>query len=939
MPDEARRYLLPPHDTFWLWQDGGEVLAWADEKTIGFRAELLHVLRRLAPHGLPPLGAVVLLLAAARDNWRELSIEPGILVGILRMLNLRRIYDDLLVEVLAGLDRVNYLEPELRTPLESKAALAELVFEGLPDRTSPSLAQEVVRALEEGLGEEALIQRGSSRQWNHGPSELLRELRCLSLGLKRVDPEVLALRLRTGLDEIPQPAEVDLPLPERVRALLAELERDEEYCGLARLARHLMAAVTLPRRVSDFEELPVGGVSDISNRGPLERLLLSELAHDDLTLAVRVALNEALYLRREAPPRTPMRHRAVLLDAGIRSWGVPRVFATAVALALAATTDAHTEIVAYRAKGDGIEAVDLTRREPLVAHLEALEPDLHPGAALGAFRAAIGEREAVAEPVLVTTEDVARDAEFQRAIASSELAPLHLATVDRDGRFRLTERSLRGAKLVREARLDLDELFAKPKQPAPRLVDRRQPRDLPAIFAVDPFPLLLSHEFDPCRSWRIDCGHALARSVPTGTRRGGLDSWRVEGGGRVLALTRDRRLMLWTGLDQGAQQVSDTVPGGVLWWFSREPVDGCHRAVVGHFGRPGVHLLGIEPDRLRCGATRLDVDPFYAICSHNGVLAALSGDRAQVISLTSGETIQTLRLPGHVAWIAGRFFKDQAFRGSRWYALSFDGRTARLERVFHDEVENSGMEIVAVFECDGVEGPIGVTAKGNLLSSVTDNLRKVRHGLAGSVQVTEVSPEGRRIVLGPRGGSSSSGTRSIVDVGTLTVDRYSGDGLALTPSFSDVVRPLNLRHRFTHLHVDRRGVLTLTTRKGRGLAIIYDARLNQIRLRGTEGSIHGLSEKRTFKPVSLSRGVGYQLKVAAWDDGSRAFLDSRGLLHLKSSDHSVPETSLVLTDYEMGGWCSDGRLWGPRYHIGPREGADRRLVYESVIGAFAERIA
>ena len=79
-----------------------------------------------------------------------------------------------------------------------------------------------------------------------------------------------------------------------------------------------------------------GGVADITNRGPLDRLLLSELAHDDLTLAARVALNEALYLRREPPMREPPGALGLLLDSGVRLWGIPRVLATAVALALIA---------------------------------------------------------------------------------------------------------------------------------------------------------------------------------------------------------------------------------------------------------------------------------------------------------------------------------------------------------------------------------------------------------------------------------------------------------------------------------------------------------------------------------------------------------------------------------------------------------------------------
>ena len=82
----------------------------------------------------------------------------------------------------------------------------------------------------------------------------------------------------------------------------------------AGFARQLMAAVTLPRRLADPEEIAMGGVSDISNRGPLDRLLLTELVHDDLTLAVRVSSNEALYLRRESPPRDAWREFSISLS-------------------------------------------------------------------------------------------------------------------------------------------------------------------------------------------------------------------------------------------------------------------------------------------------------------------------------------------------------------------------------------------------------------------------------------------------------------------------------------------------------------------------------------------------------------------------------------------------------------------------------------------------
>src|SRR5689334_12202750 len=67
----ATSYLAPTVDAFWRWSADGEVLTWMDGKTIAFRPEVQAVLTRIAPHGLPPFGAVAMLLAACREGWSE----------------------------------------------------------------------------------------------------------------------------------------------------------------------------------------------------------------------------------------------------------------------------------------------------------------------------------------------------------------------------------------------------------------------------------------------------------------------------------------------------------------------------------------------------------------------------------------------------------------------------------------------------------------------------------------------------------------------------------------------------------------------------------------------------------------------------------------------------------------------------------------------------
>src|SRR5205807_5553316 len=78
-------------------------------------------------------------------------------------------------------------------------------------------------------------------------------------------------------------------------------------------------------------------------------------------------------------------------------------------------------------------------------------------------------------------------------------------------------------------------------------------------------------------------------------------------------------------------------------------------------------------------------------------------------------------------------------------------------------------------------------------------------------------------------------------------------------------------------------------------------------------SLEHIEHARSFEKTEPPAGLRLGLAIAQWDDGSKAFLDSRGMLHLKSSDPAVPQLSLTLTDGKIAGWCSDGRVFGPAH--------------------------
>jgi hypothetical protein len=901
----ARRYLAPFGQSPWRWDAEGQVIEWANGNTVAFRGEMESVLGRLAPRGLPPMNALVLLLAACRETWHEMSSELGTMAGFLATLE-RRDLPDWLPELFRQLDAVHALPADARHDLDAKAALAELVFEDSPIHTTGAEAAAVVRGLA-AMSDPGMLARQSrpSRSLN----DTLQELRSLCDGLKRVDAESLRLRRRTGLDQLVRPADLDRSPAERVRRLIAELRDDDELGGISRMAGQLLAAIHLPRPIADREDLPVGGVSDISNRGPLDRLLLSELAHDDLTLAVRIAVGEALYLRREAPPRNPPRHRAVLIDAGIRLWGVPRVFATAVALAMAATADRHIQVDVYRAQGQAIVPVDFSRREGLIAHLEALSADAHPGDALAAFAEAISAQGEASDAVLITGEDVAADAEFRQALAAMAAPSLLLATVGRDGRFRLTARAGKSHQLVSEARLKLEELLA-PRRTASRLIDPQVPEGLPAILAIRPFPLLLSYEpVDSSRHWFVN-------------------------GAGVLGISPQRCLMHWTRRGQGARMLADDVPSGQIHWAETWPDSSTSLAVVGHLQQGALWLLSVDVEMGECRVTPLEVGPEapQAVCGRGAMVYIIYPDHADLVEPARGRRVHSLRIPRGIQWRRDRFFSG---RGD-WFALSHDGLSASLEPILAASEPKGARNLFLTFlDVEGVDGPIGVTVLGDLYHSTDKTQTHVPHGLVGHVRLLSVARNGERIVVAQ---ASDRSKRALVSARLGHSNPVHGDARTLVePEVTHRADSRPLRRRFLGICVDESGNLTLISTKRARVRIALAPRNGQIMLHGVAG-MPTERPPRIFKPIHGPPGVGYSLQAATWDDGSRAVLDSRGMLHLKSSDPSLPELTLVMSEGVVAGWCADGRTWGSAYFTGERSKTLPEAIFTGILKPFVARL-
>ena len=907
----ATDYLAPSKHAFWKWSDGRDAIVWADGTTIVFRAELAEVLTLLAPNGLPPLNTVLLLIAASRASWDGAIDKIGMLAGVLRDLKTDEVPGSF-PHIINGLNAIRALPEHLRESPRAKAIASLTVFESTLWRTSANEARAVVRILESHGFVEFEYSDADRATYL---ADVSLDIQNLRFGLERIDAESLELRMRTGLDQLVVPAEIEIPLSDQVRQLVRSLIDDKELSGLARVTRQLMGIVHLPRAITEFDDLPVGGVSDISNRGPLDRLLLTELAQDDETLMVRVAMNEALYLRRESPPYSPPNCRAILIDAGIRMWGVPRVLATAVAMSLCATADRMTRLEVFRAAGDDVDLVEFKNREQLIEHLSVLQHEVHPGNALPAFENAVADTDSSVDAVIITTNDVVADRDFRQMLSSSALQQIYLATVDRFGDFQLETWNEFGSKTLCRARLSINDLLTMPQKPTTPLIDKDADTELPLILSTARFPFLLPHPINPKNMWYVD-GHG------------------------VFAVTKDGRLMFWKNRNQGARQLCDNLgKRNVLAIGSVFP--DATTVALGRSGLTTIDLVTIDLADHQVTFTRVQLSnnaPSHVVFM-DGILLVANRHRCDVFDPLTGECIINNH---HISFdhfsqaihqLSGRYLQDRDTKD--WFRLSWKNGGLDLRSIPHSE-----NRFVLVFDKIGHDGPIGLTEDGRLDFIAEKTTTSPLFCPASPFKVGAISSDGRVVVtdwlyteLSREPGVDCG--KFVIDVDaraaqpTCTRDSH----LLAEPKINQLVWTRNVRYRFERI-CSKQGRLILVTRKRKHLTIVRAASRDRLVL------AHGLlasETRRGFRPIKGPTGTRYRLTVATWDDGSRAFLDSRGMLHLKSSDTTLPDMSLVLHDNGVAVWCSNGWMFGPEYFLGDEGNATIEQI-EDLLSKFVARL-
>lgn len=539
-------YLTPPAQFYWSWTADFTIAETQLHQTIVYHADWMLMLDALAPEGLPPVDASMLLLFAARATGEELSRFQSHMEKAEMTRTTGKDYpmrQDEMANAFRFLHLVNGLDEELRTG-DCRVLLLTLLRECTDEVIPARVALQWLPSMK------AYVPPPNKQYFLS--ADLDERMRLAMITLQNAlglwpDAAALIQRLQTGADHLPAAQEkVEVPPG---GDLLGELEAREPTRSLVPLTRMVHAALHIPRETAGSGDQALGGVSDISNRGTPDKLLLTELAQDDALLMVRLAHNEALYLRRELPPRPKARKRILLIDTTLHNWGQMRFFAHATALAIQLHDDAEVKTETVQLNGFFAEPAPLHSVESVTEAMSRFDAALHCGDAITKYFDP-AEKPQGTEHLLILSADAFAEPGFRTAFASIAHHLRFLVQLHRDGRLQLFSLNAGHPSLVSEAQFDLQELLHPAGMRQRKTITDLNP-NLPAFLQQVESPLY----WPPSKT---DFNFKNLVQFPSK---------------RVFMKTKDQRLLCWTSLNKGATEIMQEVPGLNQFLFSP---DGIH---------------------------------------------------------------------------------------------------------------------------------------------------------------------------------------------------------------------------------------------------------------------------------------------------------------------------------------------------------------------------
>lgn len=246
------------------------------------------------------------------------------------------------------------------------------------------------------------------------------------------------------------------------------------------LISYIWSGLNVPFHPSIPSQQALGGVSDLSNKGHFDQLLLSEFAYSETLFLVRIANNESLYYQREAPPQTEQMSRILLLDISIKNWGIPKILAHAVAIAISKHPKSNLLCQAF-AIGEHYETLQYDSLVETIQSTGYLSGNLDAHKGLEAYFKENPPKKNQ-EIFFISSQEATQKPDMQRALAQYQAAIQYWVFTDATGKIDLYRHQNKSRRHLQKLVLPLENIWSK---------KRNMPMQTPSSNATHLLPLLL----------------------------------------------------------------------------------------------------------------------------------------------------------------------------------------------------------------------------------------------------------------------------------------------------------------------------------------------------------------------------------------------------------------------------------------------------------------
>ena len=460
----------------------------SDGTSIAYKEYITEVLELLSDDFIPPFGSLLLAIVATNSNSEDSLVklhhyakskERASSFPNANLYRTGAAFDFL--KILASL-------PEEYKTGDNRILLFKTIFEKCHNRVGSEVAKKLISEFAAITGD--YLEIIGSIPFNE--ANFIKDFRTIALLKQKFPTKESLLKALTAL---PEPEKIEEAVEEEVSQPLEsnktidfveELIQEQQTFQVGSLIQRIWSGLNIPFHHNVPSQQPIGGVSDLTNKGDFDKLLLSEFANDDLVFMSRLANNEALYIQREIPPQDNKKVRVLLLDVSLKNWGNPKIIAFATALAIAKHPKTDIECVVYTF-GQHYFPIKVDTVAQVMSGLQQLSGDLDGAEGLQTYLNQEYENLGDVELFILTTAENFESIPFLNVLNEAYDKINFILTTDSSGTIDVYKIKNRARNHVKKIQLPLDELWSNPPKPRAKAKAKRSnsQSEIPILYPVE----------------------------------------------------------------------------------------------------------------------------------------------------------------------------------------------------------------------------------------------------------------------------------------------------------------------------------------------------------------------------------------------------------------------------------------------------------------------